>query len=127
MDTKMKLLLKFLTPILLLISSYSLSNDLGSKYTQKEILKNWTLSRCLGKVYNNPMIKNDANSTASAFLEFSKQPIETFYALDSLAEKYTKLKYTGEIHSNFNTMKCIDLFYSQELSNTIDQQLSKKK
>lgn len=122
----MDIKIKFLAPTLLLFTCTSLADGLADKYTQKELLKNWTLSRCLGKAYNNPSIKNDADSTASAYLEYSKQPIETFYSLDKLADKYIKVKYSGSIPSNFNTMKCIDLFYSKELNDYLDQKISKK-
>jgi hypothetical protein len=127
MAIKIKLYFKLLTSSLLLFACHSLAEDLSSKYTQKELLKNWTLSRCLGKVYNNSTIKEDADSTASAYLEFSKEPIETFYGLDKLTDEFTKLKYTGSIPSKFNTMKCIDLFYSKELDNYINQYLKKNK
>lgn len=122
----MRLYLIFLSIVALLFSNFSLANSLTSTYTQKELLKNWVLSRCLGKVYGNPSVKDDADSTASAYLEYGKQPIETYHALDKLADKYAKLKYSGAISSDFNTMKCIDLFYSKELDNFVNQQVSKK-
>lgn len=120
----MDIKIKFLASILLLFSCKTFAESLMTKYTQKELLKNWTLSRCLGKAYDNVSVKKDADATASAYLEYSKQPIENFYILDKLADKFIKLKYTGSIPANFNTMKCIDLFYSKELNDFIDKQIS---
>ena len=91
------------------------SENMTEKYSQKTLLKNWTLSVCLAKISKDPEAKNDANATASAYLEFGHQRIETYDALRNLAERYANRKYGGSIKSEFNTMKCIDLFHSKEL------------
>ncbi|HEY0491406.1 MAG TPA: T6SS amidase immunity protein Tai4 family protein [Telluria sp.] len=85
------------------------------KYSQKVLLKNWALSRCLGQVYSNGQAAEDANATASAYLEFGRQPIEVYEALNVIVDKYVNKKYSGSVHTEFNTMKCIDLFHSKEL------------
>ena len=86
-----------------------------SKYSQKTLLKNWALSRCLAQTSNDGPSKNDANATASAYLEFGKQPIEVYDELSKVVDKYVKRTYGGSVKSDFNTMKCIDLFHSKEL------------
>lgn len=86
-----------------------------SRYPQKTLLKNWALSRCLGQVYVDDKSSKDANATASAYLEFGRQPLEAYEALSVVVDKYANKKYTGSVHSEFNTMKCIDLFHSKEL------------
>ncbi|MGC4096853.1 MAG: T6SS amidase immunity protein Tai4 family protein [Nitrospira sp.] len=84
-------------------------------YSQKTLLKNWALSVCLAKVAKNAELKEDANATASAYMEFGKQPIEAYDALHDLADRYAHRKYSGAVQSEFNTMKCIDLLHSKEL------------
>ena len=84
-------------------------------YSQKTLLKNWALSRCLGQVYTDGKTKEDANASASAYLEFGRQPLEVYETLSHLIDKYANKKYAGSVHSSFNTMKCIDLFHSKEL------------
>ncbi len=91
------------------------SESMTEKYSQKTLLKNWTLSVCLAKISKDPGAKEDANATASAYLEFGLQHIEAYDALRKLAEEYANRKYGGSIKSDFNTMKCIDLFHSKEL------------
>jgi hypothetical protein len=86
-----------------------------ANYSQKTLLKNWALSVCLAKVAKNTELKEDANATASAYMEFGKQPIEAYDALRALAERYSQRKYSGAVQSEFNTMKCIDLLHSKEL------------
>jgi hypothetical protein len=84
-------------------------------YSQKILLKNWALSRCLGQVYSDAKAKEDAYATASAYLEFGHQSIEAYDALTTVVNKYATAKFSGSVSSEFNTMKCIDLFNSNEL------------
>jgi hypothetical protein len=84
-------------------------------YSQHDLLKNWALSVCLAWITEDAKTRADANATASAYLEFGEQPIEAYDELRELARKYVNRKYSGSIASEFNTMKCIDLFHSAEL------------
>lgn len=86
-----------------------------SKYTQKTLLKNWALSICLAQVAQDERTAKDAGSTAGAYLEFGKQDLAVYDELRALVAKYVDLKYGGSVQSEFNTMKCIDLFHSKEL------------
>ncbi len=86
-----------------------------AKYSQKTLLKNWALSRCLAQIAPDEASRNDANATAAAYLEFGHQPIETYEAIDQLVATFIKREYVGSIKSPYNTMKCIDLFHSREL------------
>jgi Type VI secretion system (T6SS), amidase immunity protein len=105
--------------------SVSYSQSMTEKYSQKVLLKNWALSVCLATVSKDENARNDANATASAYLEFGRQPIEAYESLRILAEQYANRKYVGSIKSEFNTMKCIDLFHSKELE-TLTSKLTKK-
>jgi hypothetical protein len=90
-------------------------------YTQRELLKNWALSVCLSMIATNADARRDANITASAYLEFGKQPIETYDELRELARKFVDRKYGGYIPGRFDTMKCIDLFHSAELNKLVNR------
>lgn len=85
------------------------------KYSQKTLLKNWTLSRCLGQAYGIKAAEDDAYRTAGAYLEFSRVPVERFERLSALVEKYLRADFRGSVEGSYNTMKCIDLFHSREL------------
>lgn len=98
----------------------------ASNYSQKALLKNWAFSRCLGEVYSDEKTKEDANATASAYLEFGRQKMEAYEALSELVGKYANRKYAGSIASDFNTMKCIDLFNSGDLER-LATKLSKRR
>ena len=101
------------------------SQSLTETYSQKTLLKNWALSVCLAEISKDASEREDANATASAYLEFGRQQIEAYNALRELAKKYAKRKYGGSIKSEFNTMKCIDLFHSKELDQ-LTEKLSRK-
>jgi hypothetical protein len=90
-------------------------------YSQKTLLKNWALSRCLGRVATDEKSRSDAYATASAYLEFGHQGKEEYDGISVLVEKYVSTPYGGSIESNFNTMKCIDLFHSKELDQFVNK------
>lgn len=83
-------------------------------YSQNMLFKNWILSRCLAKAYPSEESKNDAQISASAYLEFGKAPIEAYEQAEALVEKQLSKKYEGSVKSEFNTMKCIDLYHGKE-------------
>lgn len=87
----------------------------AAELSQKELLKNWALSRCLATVYADPEVRDDASATAAAYLEFGNQPMGAYEALDALVDRYARQKRSGSVPSQFNTMKCIELFRSNEL------------
>jgi len=82
---------------------------------QKMLMKNWALSTCFARIAEDQATKADAGLTASAYLENSQQDLEDFDKIDKLVEKYLAKKYGGSVASNYNTMKCVDLFHSKEL------------
>ena len=90
-------------------------------YSQKTLLKNWALSRCLGRVATDEKSRGDAYATASAYLEFGHQGMDVYKKLDVLIDKYAGKSYHGSIQSDFNTMKCIDLFHSKELDQVVNK------
>lgn len=112
-----------LAPILSFASSESTpvtkSTEGASKqvgdYSQQELLKNWALAACLGETLKSKEDRDDVSASASAYMEFGEQPIEAYEALRKIAHKYASLKYGGSIKSEFNLMKCIDLFHSTDL------------
>ena len=95
-----------------------------ASYSQKDLLKNWTLSTCLAAVATDPAQRADANATASAYMEFGHQTPDAYAALGELATKYAARRYSGSVDGQFKTMKCIDLFHSREL-NSLATRLAK--
>ncbi len=110
-----------------LVQQASAHTSLTEHYSQEMLLKNWALSRCLAKTYDDEKVRDDANATASAYLEYGKQSIETYNQLDELVDKYVNLAYGGSVKSDFNTMKCIDLYHSKELRKMVLTALKNKR
>jgi hypothetical protein len=92
-----------------------------SSYSQRDLLKNWALSACLATVAKSEADRSDANATAAAYLEFGNQPIEAYEALAELVKRYAERRYSGSVQSEFNTMKCIDLYHSGELVELVEK------
>ena len=88
-------------------------------YSQRELLKNWALCACLAAVTKDPATRDDIGATASAYLEFGRQRIEAYDELRQLARKWAGKRYGGSIPSEFNTMKCIDMYHSHELNQLV--------
>ncbi|MFN7156299.1 MAG: T6SS amidase immunity protein Tai4 family protein [Acidovorax sp.] len=86
-----------------------------SQYSQKTLLKNWALSICLAQAARDERTAKDAASTAGAYMEFGRQDLVVYEEIRALVAKYGALEYGGSVPSEFNTMKCIDLFHSKEL------------
>ncbi len=86
-----------------------------SRACQKNLLKNWALSICFARIAIDERTKKDAGVTARAYLENSQQGVEDFEKIGKLVDKYIAMKYDGSDKSNYNTMKCIELFHSKEL------------
>lgn len=99
--------------------SAAYSVPMTGTYSQKTLLKNWALSVCLAAIAKDAAARDDANATASAYLEFGRQKIEAYDTLRALAHQYANRKYGGSIKSDFNTMKCIDLFHSKDLDRLV--------
>jgi hypothetical protein len=95
--------------------SVTYSEPVTPKYSQKALLKNWALSVCLAQVAKDTTARADANATAAAYLEYGHQPVEAYDQIRTLVDEYAARKYGGSVESEFNTMKCIDLFNSKEL------------
>ncbi|SMC18529.1 Type VI secretion system (T6SS), amidase immunity protein [Andreprevotia lacus DSM 23236] len=92
------------------------------KYTQREMLKNWALSVCIAMSWDKKgvdKVADDAGGTASGYFEYSNAPDAAFDEVRKLASKYAHLEYGGSIPGEFNTMKCIDLFHSDELDRVV--------
>lgn len=79
-------------------------------------LKNWALSRCLAKAYPGERAADDAAKSAAAYLEMSSAGIELYERIDELVQTYLTRTYSGSVKSNYNTMKCIDLFHGEDLA-----------
>lgn len=111
---------KTLLSILILVAGISASATAQplpqtSQYSQKTLLKNWALSICLAQAARDERTAKDAASTAGAYMEFGRQDLVVYEEIRALVAKYGALEYGGSVPSEFNTMKCIDLFHSKEL------------
>jgi len=79
-----------------------------------------------GAITKDQATKADASSTASAYLEFGHQQMQVYQALRKLVDEFAAKTYSGSIPSEFNTMKCIDLYHSKELDRPVTQLLKTK-
>ena len=84
-------------------------------YSDMDMLKNWALSRCIGAITKDKATRDDAYATAGAYFEFAEYSLETYGEIKEIVSRYVRKKYSGSIPSEFNTMKCIDMYHGKEL------------
>lgn len=110
----MKLIFLFFSVVTLVSCSHI---ETASKHnsTEKEIYKNWVLSRCLSYAFPNEPIKQDALNSASSYLEQSKLPVEAFTAADPLIKSVLLNSNQGSIPGGFKVQSCVELYHSAEL------------
>ncbi|MDR0564916.1 MAG: type VI secretion system amidase immunity protein Tai4 [Azoarcus sp.] len=96
-------------------------------YSQRNITKNYALFSCLFTILKDEEMRSDAASCSSANLQMGVLEFEDYPILDKFSESFIKKKYGGRNPSKFNTMKCIDLYYSPELERLVTRLLSKEK
>lgn len=82
---------------------------------QVTVLKKWALARCLARAGGESPAGDDAAKTAAAYLEAGVAEIDVYEKLEALAGSYLDRQYTGSVKSDYNTMKCLDLYESEEL------------
>jgi hypothetical protein len=91
------------------------SQGTSGQNTQRLVLKKWALARCLAKASGPSPAGDDAAKTAAAYLEQGKSDLEVYETIDALVGRYLNREYTGSVQSNYTTMKCLDLYHSDEL------------
>lgn len=112
----MRLLLLFMG-FCLIASCSSIKSKTSDIEEQRKLYKSWVLSRCIASISTTEEEKQDALNSASAYLELSRLPIDSFSHAKPLISEFLAKKYQGSITGTFNTKKCVDLLYSDELEN----------
>jgi len=92
-----------------------MKNNKSDAEEQRKIYKSWVLSRCIASISSNEDEKQDVLNSASAYLEISHLPVDSFTNAKPLIDEFLAKNYQGSIAGTFNTKKCVDLLYSDEL------------
>lgn len=77
--------------------------------TQRAMLKDWVLARCIGKGLGPGATRTDAYSSAAALLERGDYDVEVYNRLDTLVDRQLAKKYGGSVPGDYVTLKCLDL------------------
>ena len=80
---------------------------------------NWALSRCIGKAAKDERDRSDAFASAGGYLEQGELGIEIYEEMSKLVDLYLAKTYGSVVGSDLNTMKCIDLYSSEELDTVV--------
>ena len=77
-----------------------------SAFSQQQIFENWVQNRCIGKIAESKSLKDDAESSAAAWLEASDLPAENFEKADKVIDILLKEKVGGTEQGQYQVLKC---------------------
>lgn len=75
---------------------------------EKNLVRKWVLSRCIGHATNDALTRQDAFNSASAYLELSTMPVERFASYEGSIKEALAKSPSGSIEGSFNVKTCID-------------------
>ena len=81
-------------------------------------LKDWALSRCIGKAAGAPF-RDDAFKSAAALLERADADIAVFNRMDGLIDRALARPRGGSVPGRYDTLKCLDLYHGGELDRMV--------
>jgi hypothetical protein len=86
---------------------------------QRALLKDWTLTRCVGRGLGPGKAQEDAFASASALLERGQYDIAVYNRLDTLVDAQLARKYGGSVPGEFVMLKCLDLYHGAALARAV--------
>jgi hypothetical protein len=80
-----------------------------------ELFKNFTLSVCVGSAYRDPVVLQDANNAANAYMQQGNLDLDVYEKTRTLVDTWLARQYRSKHGGSLQLMKCIDLVKSNEL------------
>ena len=81
-------------------------------------LKDWALSRCIGKAAGAPF-RADAFASAGALLERADSDVAVFNRMDALVDRALASRRSGSVPSRYETLKCLEMYHGGELDRIV--------
>ena len=99
---------RLLLLVLVLNASVAYSKTLPdvSAFSKQQIFENWVQNRCISKIADSKSLKNDAEASATAWLEASDLPPENFEKADKIIDTLLKEKVGGTEQGDYQVLKC---------------------
>lgn len=98
---------------------FSLQVNAKAEYTSEQYIKNYALSVCVAKGYNNKQVKDDAAAAARGYLEFGDYSLTAHSAVRKLADEFLAKEYNSQSGEAMVLTKCIDFYHSAELDKLV--------
>lgn len=89
--------------------------------SQRGLLKDWALARCLARGAPQPFAK-DAAVSAAAMLERGDYGMDAYEAVEALVGAQIAKRYAGSMPGEYVTLKCIDLYRGKALDALVARQ-----
>ena len=110
---------------LVLLGSACAAHGSMSEPTEATLLRDWALSRCIAKAAKDSPMAGDAARTAAVFLERGSSEITKYEELEKLVDRFLAREYSGSVPGSYDTLKCIDMYHSRELTEAAIAQTEK--
>ncbi|SMC20163.1 Type VI secretion system (T6SS), amidase immunity protein [Andreprevotia lacus DSM 23236] len=112
-----------LLPALAHAASASAERDYGmpltDRYSQTELLKNYALAHCIGRITTDPHLQAEAGHAMWAFLDYGNQGLEAYARLRRETARALSVQASGSIPGDFTVNQCIDYYHSKALARLV--------
>jgi|HubBroStandDraft_6_1064221.scaffolds.fasta_scaffold84896_2 hypothetical protein len=95
------------------------------RYSDAELLQNWTLARCLSRAFPGSPLEPDAAAAGAGYLERGSVEADAYTESARLADRFLSRTYASQSGQPLQTMKCIDLLHSAELDSIVKRYAKK--
>lgn len=118
------------TKVILFVAALSATTGCSAQsvrtYSDKELLENYALTKCIGMTHNSVELKKDADASAQGYLEFGNVDFQAYEDAIALASSFLNRSYDSKSGAPLNVMKCIDMYHSRELDVLVEKYVSQK-
>jgi hypothetical protein len=90
------------------------------------LLKNYAMASCLGRAFPGSALVPDANASAAGYIEHGSVSADAYVEIVKLADIFLARKYASISGQPLQTMKCIDLFHSEDLNRVVKRFTAKR-
>jgi hypothetical protein len=88
-------------------------------YDEPTLLRNYALSQCVARAYNDVAVVEDGKAAAGAYLEAGHVGPDVYGDIVKLVEAKLRENYPGKSGDQRQLMKCIDLYWARDLQRIV--------
>ena len=104
----------FIVSFIFLIPCSSHGADV-TDYKEWQLFANAAFAICMGQAFSSRLVVEDAQRTASGYLEYAHMPFAAYLELQNQVERWLNKAYPSKSGGSLQLMKCIDYYNSGDI------------